>query len=295
MDPLVKKQLSWRDLWAHPAGEEFALNQWVSNLEELVISDPTCFEEKFPELWACYMQPGGIHHETNVLRHSFLVFKGLNKSTYKQYYDIVGINNPSTGLIIRAAALFHDIGKPLVAKKVIKDGQASYSFHNHEVIGAQMAYNLCRYKVLLPELACKKISHLVRHHMWSFPFDVPDKTLRRWLNKVGPAYKDLIVLRIADIIGNPKNCGPVLTQKLTKLSHIKSKCENIIKTIVVFRDQLFITPTEITEIIHESFLDDIYSHLLGAVAVDSRRNNKDWLLNNVKLIAKNYNASDTNS
>lgn len=100
---------------------------------------------------------------------------------------------------IRLSALLHDIAKPRT-KRVAKNGATS--FHNHEVVGAQMAYEVLT-DLHYSKETIKTVSKLVRWHMFfSDPDEITLSAVRRIITKVGEEnIWNLINLRICDRIG----------------------------------------------------------------------------------------------
>lgn len=103
-------------------------------------------------------------------------------------------------LHIRLAALLHDIGKPKTKRPEGDD----FSFHGHEFVGARMAEKFLKRLHFSTDMV-KKISHLVRYHM--FYYDVGKVTeagARRLLRRVGGKenFEDLVKLRIAERKGS---------------------------------------------------------------------------------------------
>ncbi len=106
--------------------------------------------------------------------------------------------------VVRLAALLHDVGKPATAA----DGH----FHDHEVIGAQIATDvLARWR--MPRSVQERIAGLVRQHMFSYEPTWSDAAIRRFIGriqKLGPmALEELFELREADNVGSglPRNAG----------------------------------------------------------------------------------------
>lgn len=102
-------------------------------------------------------------------------------------------------LMIRIAALFHDIGKPRSKRG---DGPDS-TFYGHEIIGAEMTYKaLSRLRYGADFVA--KVSKLVRYHLFYYNVDeVSESSVRRLIKRVGPEdMEDLIRVRICDRIGS---------------------------------------------------------------------------------------------
>lgn len=116
--------------------------------------------------------PVGAPRHKNNLTHSIQVLENA-------------INMESSpDLVLRTAALFHDIGKPATRRF----GGGKVTFQNHEVVGAKMVWKI------LPKHGYTKqeirlISDLVRHHMRSHNFsaDWTDSAVRRIIKEVGSA------------------------------------------------------------------------------------------------------------
>lgn len=100
---------------------------------------------------------------------------------------------------IRLSALLHDIAKPRT-KRV--SGNGATSFHNHEVVGAQMAHEILTELNYSKEIV-KNVRKLVRWHMFfSDPDEITLSAVRRIITKVGEDnIWNLINLRICDRIG----------------------------------------------------------------------------------------------
>jgi len=137
-------------------------------------------------------------------KHVLDVFEHSLKSC-----DLTDRNN----LQLRAAALFHDIGKP-AAKKLDENGEII--FHRHEIIGAEITEGiLLRYKA--SNAVRNRITGLVRHHMFNYTPDWTDAAVRRFMTRTGiDLLDDLLALRLADAAAvSPDN--PVSTVDLEEL------------------------------------------------------------------------------
>ena len=108
-------------------------------------------------------------------------------------------------LILRLAALFHDIGKLPTAKKINK----KITFHKHEVAGANIVKQRLKFLGFDQEIITQ-VSSLVRLHMYHYTREYTDAGVRRFIKKSGLTKKDikdlsnfpLFKLRIADRLGN---------------------------------------------------------------------------------------------
>jgi tRNA nucleotidyltransferase/poly(A) polymerase len=101
---------------------------------------------------------------------------------------------PAGDLVLRLAALFHDIAKPQT-----KDGP---HFYRHEIVGEEDAREtLTRLRFSGEEV--ETVSRLVRGHMYVADPAVKDATIRRFIRRIGPEHLDrLFALRAADIAGS---------------------------------------------------------------------------------------------
>jgi len=108
---------------------------------------------------------------------------------------------PAGALLVRLAALLHDIGKPSTAA----DGH----FLGHERVGAELAAALLT-RLHYPRPVVDRVAALVRLHMFSYDPGASDAAIRRFIRKVDreilPA---LWSLRAADNVGSgrPADAG----------------------------------------------------------------------------------------
>lgn len=101
-------------------------------------------------------------------------------------------------LVIRLAALLHDVAKPRCAAP--KEGAAGENtFHDHEKVGAPLAAAILQ-RLRFPRRETERVALLVAEHNWHYQPEWNDATVRRVLARVGvddlPA---LWALRRADL------------------------------------------------------------------------------------------------
>ncbi|MFP4114229.1 MAG: CCA tRNA nucleotidyltransferase [Spirochaetota bacterium] len=102
---------------------------------------------------------------------------------------------PPGNLIVRLAALFHDVGKPRTLE-VAPDG--TRRFHGHDQVSADMTEGILR-RLRYPNKTVDRVVHLVRHHMFNYTPEWTDSAVRRFISRVGiHAIPDLLALRQAD-------------------------------------------------------------------------------------------------
>ncbi len=112
---------------------------------------------------------------------------------------------PPGDLVLRLAALFHDVGKPRT-----KDGP---HFYRHEVLGEAMTRQALE-RLRFPATVTERVAALVRNHMYSADPGAAAGTVRRFIRRVGADNLERqFALRAADIAGSglPKR-GPANEQ-----------------------------------------------------------------------------------
>jgi len=101
---------------------------------------------------------------------------------------------PPGDLVLRLAALLHDVGKPRT-----KDGP---HFYRHEQVGADLVPAMLE-RIRLPHDTIATVQHLVRMHMYGNDPDAQPKTIRRFVQRIGVEHLErLFALRAADIAGS---------------------------------------------------------------------------------------------
>jgi putative nucleotidyltransferase with HDIG domain len=142
-------------------------------------------KEILPELDSSYGVGQNKHHIYDIYTHSI---KALEYAVEKNY-----------PLYLRLASLFHDIGKPLT-----KQGEGpDCTFYNHDIVGAKMTKKILQ-RLRYSNEIIRKVSHLVRHHLFYLEVDkVTPAAVRRLVKRVGwENLEDLFKVRYADRIGS---------------------------------------------------------------------------------------------
>lgn len=108
---------------------------------------------------------------------------------------------PQDNAIVRLAAFYHDIGKPESKTTETIDGIEYFHFHGHESISEKK----CRESMTALKFSnedIKKVTHLVKHHMFFYEPSWTDSAVRRFIIRIGlENFDDLMFLRLADIHG----------------------------------------------------------------------------------------------
>ncbi|MDR2802673.1 MAG: CCA tRNA nucleotidyltransferase [Treponema sp.] len=137
-----------------------------------------------PELADCRGVEQRGFHRFDVLTHSLLACDYAARSGYSQ--------------AVRLAALFHDIGKPSVAKL---DGGGVWTFYGHENVSAGLTRALMT-RLRYSNAEIEAVTHLVKEHMFHYTDSWNDSAVRRFVKRVGEEnLRALFDLRRSDSFG----------------------------------------------------------------------------------------------
>lgn len=208
----------------------------------------------------------GRHHTDDVFTHNVLSLKFC----------------PSKDHVVKFATLIHDVGKPRVMSKD-KDGLVI--FHNHEVEGAKIAYEICL-RLKLSKKDREKVVNLIRWHMFSVNENLTDSAIRRFIRRVGVEnVKDMMDLRVGDRLG-----GGTQTAESWRLKLFKEKIEKELGPTPFSINDLKVDGNDIMNMLQLKpgpKVGDILQKLFEEVDEDLSKNNKDYLLKRIKDLAKN--------
>ncbi|HKA85337.1 MAG TPA: CCA tRNA nucleotidyltransferase [Acidimicrobiales bacterium] len=174
----------------------------------LVVTDPSAglwflvdtdvADEFLPELRSLRLEQDPIHRHKDVLTHTIAV-----------------VAKTSPRLLVRLAALLHDIGKP----KTRSIGPRGVSFHHHEVVGARMARDRLR-ALRYPNETVDDVSRLVFLHLrfHGYRDDVwTDAAVRRYARDAGPLLDDLNELTRSDCTTRNEQRARTLAKRMDDL------------------------------------------------------------------------------
>ncbi|HEX2053688.1 MAG TPA: CCA tRNA nucleotidyltransferase [Actinomycetota bacterium] len=128
--------------------------------------------EFLPELPGLKLEQDPIHRHKDVFHHTLAVLD-----------NAIGTESGGPELVLRLAALLHDIGKPKTREITPK----GVTFHHHEVVGAQMTE--ARMKELrFPSKVIEEVKALVYLHLrfHTFRLGWTDRAVRRYVRDAGP-------------------------------------------------------------------------------------------------------------
>ena len=142
-----------------------------------------------PELPALRMEVDEHHRHKDVYWHSLTVLR--------QAIDLEPRYGLGPDLVLRLAAILHDIGKPRT-RKLLPGGKVA--FHHHEMVGAQMARKRLT-ELRFPKDVIADVSRLVELHLRFHGYgdgEWNDSAVRRYVTDAGPLLTRLHALTRAD-------------------------------------------------------------------------------------------------
>lgn len=154
-------------------------------------------DEFLPELNAMQLEQDPIHHHKDVLAHTIAV-----------------VQKVSPDLVLRLAALLHDVGKPKT--RSFEHGRAS--FHHHEVVGARLArerLTALRY----PKDVIEDVTQLVYLHLriHTYAMGWTDSAVRRYVRDAGPLLDQLNELQRCDCTTRNERKARALERRMDDL------------------------------------------------------------------------------
>jgi poly(A) polymerase len=181
---------------------------------ELLV-DSGIAELVFPELPSLKLEVDEHHHHKDVYEHTLTVLE--QAITYEKQYGL------EQDLVLRLAALMHDIGKPLTRKLETGGG---VTFHHHDVVGAKLAIK--RLKALKYDNdTIKAVARLIELHLRFFGYSDQawgDSAIRRYVRDADDQLARLHVLTRADVTTRNQ-------RKADRLSHAYDDLEQRIEQL----------------------------------------------------------------
>lgn len=154
-------------------------------------------DEFLPELGAMRLEQDPVHRHKDVLAHTIAV---------------VARTRPD--LVLRLAALLHDIGKP----KTRSFERGRVTFHHHEVVGARMARErlvALRYPNHVVDDVTKLVFLHLRIHTYAMGWT--DAAVRRYVRDAGPLLDRLNELQRADCTTRNRRKAEQLARRMDEL------------------------------------------------------------------------------
>jgi len=164
-------------------------------------------EKILPEIPKLQLEIDEHHHHKDVYEHSLTVLEQAI-----ELEDRLGGPN----LVIRLAALLHDIGKPKTRALLPGGG---VSFHHHEVVGARMAKERLK-KLRFSNEVIESVEKLVALHLRFHGYgegEWTDSAVRRYVRDAGDLLTHLHVLTRADCTTRNQRKAALLSKTYDEL------------------------------------------------------------------------------
>jgi poly(A) polymerase len=157
-----------------------------------VLVDSGLAEIVLPELPALRLQVDEHFHHKDVYEHSLTVLD--------QAIELEGSRHPGEApdLVLRLAALLHDIGKPATKRT---EAGGVVTFHHHDVVGSKLAKKRLR-ELRYDNETILHVSRLIELHLRFFGYTEgawTDSAVRRYVRDAGPLLERLNILTRADV------------------------------------------------------------------------------------------------
>ncbi len=155
-----------------------------------LLVDTGLAELVIPEVPALRLEIDEHAHHKDVYQHSLTVLE--------QAIGYERERGHSPDLVLRLAALLHDIGKP-ATKRVEAGGVVS--FHHHDIVGAKLAARRLT-ALRFDKETVAQVSRLIELHLRFFGYTEgawTDSAVRRYVRDAGPLLERLHILTRADV------------------------------------------------------------------------------------------------
>ncbi|MEV7974145.1 CCA tRNA nucleotidyltransferase [Cellulomonas sp. NPDC089187] len=186
-----------------------------------VLVDTGLAQHVLPELPALRLEIDEHHRHKDVYEHSLTV---LDKAIALETGPDGAVPGPD--LVLRLAALLHDIGKP--ATRRFEDG-GGVSFHHHELVGAKMTAKRLR-ALHFDKNTVKQVARLVELHLRFHGYGDgawTDSAVRRYVTDAGPLLERLHRLTRSDCT----------TRNQRKARRLSEAYDDLERRIAVLREQ----------------------------------------------------------
>lgn len=170
-------------------------------------------EVLLPEVYACHGVEQGGWHTYDVFGHT-----------------LETVRHTEADLVLRLAALFHDVGKPPTATP---DG----SFHGHDAVGAELARQ-AMVRLRFSNAEVESVAQLVRLHLRPvfYSSDWGDGAVRRLAREAGPLLWKLVALARADIAASAYPYGDKLDELERRLRAVLEETPSRMRIPISGRD-----------------------------------------------------------
>jgi poly(A) polymerase len=162
-----------------------------------LLAETQLADEFLPELNAMRLEQDPIHRHKDVLAHTIAV-----------------VTKTSPDLVVRLAALLHDIGKPATRGF----GPQGVTFHHHEAVGARMARQRLM-ALRYPHDVVEDVTQLVFLHLrfHTYRMGWTDSAVRRYVRDAGPLLERLNELTRSDCTTRNAKKAAALARRMDEL------------------------------------------------------------------------------
>ncbi|OGC23001.1 hypothetical protein A2291_00935 [candidate division WOR-1 bacterium RIFOXYB2_FULL_42_35] len=183
---------------------------------------------------------------------------------------------PKGNLIVRLAALLHDISKPACKK--------DYTFYGHDQAGAKSAETILK-RLKFSNADIKKTTNLIAQHMFNYTSGWTDAAVRRFIRRIGGVENiaDLFAVRLADTKAMKSKIGTKYLQELKKRINKIVRAENAlhVRDLKVDGQDVMLT----LKISAGPKVGEVLNALLEKVLDDPQLNERKTLLELIKSYA----------
>lgn len=163
-----------------------------------------------PELPGLALEQDPIHHHKDVLTHTYAVVEKVRLYTEPTEDEPAGASN----LVVRLAALFHDVGKPKTRAFTDK----GVTFHGHDHVGARMTkkrMTALKYSQQMIDDVAKLVELHLRFHTYSMGWS--DAAVRRYVRDAGHLLNQLNELTRCDCTTRNRRKAQELDRRMNEL------------------------------------------------------------------------------
>lgn len=236
------------------------------HVTDMMLEFPGVFGEIIPELWRCY----GFNQNNRY--HQYTV--------YDHIAHAVG-NYEGDDIYVRIALFFHDIGKPLCYTEDHNGGH----FYGHGGLSKAVTKRVME-RMRFDTKTREEVCTLVLYH--DSIIEPTEKTVRRWLNKVGEeTFRRLLWIRFADIEAHAPDTQ---VSRILKTERIMEIFNKIVEDNQCFSlKDLQVNGGDLIEIGYQQGrrIGDVLKYLLDEVIDGSLQNDHDILIEEAKRLYEN--------